>query len=1405
MSFKVKIAFLLAIIYNVLSFPQSTYFIKYKNTVSRSLINEKIQTGEFFSPHSGKKLANVIFSAQYFAKNLGKDDSNLSRIVKLTFDSQAAAEKFIEEAKNDPSIEYIQQSNIYKIDSIPNDSLAGQQWALKKIRAFDAWNITEGSDSILIGVIDTGIDYLHPDLKNQIYINPGETGTDKNGNNKEYNGIDDDHNGFVDDYMGWDFTDRKGFPFDSSAGDYLDWDNNPMDENGHGTFIAGIIAAETNNLIGIAGVAPKAKLLNLRAFDPSGYGEEDDVAAAILYAVKMGAKVINMSFGDTQYSYVLRDVIRYAYSKGVVLVASSGNDGNDLPHYPSGYSEVICVGNSTVDDNVAPSSNYGSTLDLVAPGTDILTTAKGGGYATVSGTSASAPFVSAAAGLILSLGNFTNEEVKQILKSTADDIEQSGWDSKSGAGRLDLYKAVSVTAPSVIKFNYPEQNFSTSSDTLTINATILSAYFNGYSLYEGTGLNPDRWTTLIQNGQYQFKGSNIYNLNISNFNDSVYCLRLVVYQSSGKPLEERVNFNVIRNPPIAQLVFAGSAFYGEKSTILASVYTNQPTTVRMYYKLVGAGSFNFVTLDGFNTNVQMVNSMHYGFIPKELVSPDSKYEVYFEAQNQVGLKTVINNLGKDYFFNTDFPLKPAYQIQEPFSLQAGDIYENPINLTSSDSNEVVLRKASNPRISTIYKLKGNSFIQIDSLQDRIVNDFGDFNFNGKKDFLTSFVYDGFIYEQDSAYSTKLDVKFIDTTGKFWPVLAQDIDNDGKTELIEIDSDTSFVIWKVNGDLSLSDPVRLVNFTAAGDGGNVLTYPHAVITDMDGDGKNEIWMVDQDGDIFSYKILGSNQYLKDKVISSGFESSSAYIAAGHYTDGKKESMAVLLHSKSNLDIAPYYRLIIFNFVSDSINIVYDQTFIDPTTEFNSQFQQADNSLRFADLDNSGTDQLILFVYPYSYIFKYNGGQNTIISYKENINSSSVFVGDLNKDGVPEVAFPTSQGITFYEFSVPNSPATPTNLSGYNIDSSVAMLSWTGNSPEYLVYRGTTNSNLVLIDSTASNSFLDSTVSNSLTYYYGIKSADYSKRISYSNISQIIQVYSHNPAVPLAAVSKNQNSVLINFSAKINTTIDDLLSFEIPGTGAPNSISAASQFSYLLSFNSPLPIGPNKIIVKDLIDFYGSPIKEDTLDFTVINTINNKEFFISSHEILSPYKIKITFNNDVDTVAALNKENYVFSPYNKISGIQFDKEDHKTIYIILDGSRPVGSIGKEYTLHILNITSSSNSGNVPINSGAGSYLVLTAVANNLANLYVYPSPARLNSGNEYITFANLPGHIKIAIFNLNGKQVFDTEGKTDNGGFEYNLKDVNGNLLNSGIYIYRIATLDDSNNEIEVKLGKFAVVK
>ncbi|MCL5029149.1 MAG: S8 family serine peptidase [Bacteroidetes bacterium] len=1405
MNCKAVIAFLISLFFSFISYSQTTCFIKYKNSVDLSAIAEKIKSKQFISSKSIQSIGNLNISASFFARNLGKDDPNLSRIVKLTFPDYNSEQTFISQIKNDPSVEYVQSSNLYKIDSIPNDSLVSQQWALQKIKAFDAWNITQGSDTIIIGLIDTGIDYLHPDLKNKIYINKGEVGIDQKGNNKKNNGIDDDGNGFIDDYMGWDFTDRKGFPFDSTSGDYLGWDNDPMDENGHGTYIAGILAAETNNQIGIAGAAPKIRILNIRAFDPSGYGEEDDVASAILYAVKMGAKVINMSFGDTQYSNVLRDVIKYAYSKGVVLVASAGNDGSEEPHYPSGYSEVICVGNSTEDDYVASSSNYGSTLDLVAPGTNILTTEKGGGYTEVSGTSASAPFVSATTGLILSLGNFSNEDVKQILKSTADDIEQPGWDIRSGAGRLNMYKALSSLAPSIIKFDSPTQDYSTLSDTLKIYATVLSAYFSNYSLYIGTGQNPPTWINLIQDGQYQFENKNIYNLNLSSYADSTYCLRLVVQLNNGKTTEERVNFNIIRKPPSANLIFIGPAYYGDKATILASIHTDQLSVIKMYYKKSGEKDFSTISLDGFSSNTLSVNNLHYGFIPLDIVNQNTSYEIYFEAINQVGLTTIINNNGSDFNISTNFPLYPVYSTELPYALPPGEIYQYPLNITSTDSNEVAIRKSSNPQNSYFYKLSGSNFIKFDSLQGMILKDYGDFNNNGKKDLLTYFVYDGFIYEQLNPFSPNFVQKFADTTKIFWPILAQDIDGDGKTEILAIDSDTSFVVWKVQSNLSLSDSVRLTNFAQNVTENKVLDSPNAVITDLNGDGKKEIWMVDKGGDIFSYNIIGSDNYQKGKVISTGFESSSSYLTAGKYLGNGTTEMAVLLHSIPNIDIAPYYRLVIFNFIADSLNIIYDNAFIDPTTEFNTQFQQVDNSIRFADIDNDGRDELILFIYPYSYILKYENGQSSIISYEKNINSNSIFVGDLNKNGVPEVAFPTNSGIRFYEFAVSNYPSTPTDLTGYSIDSSNIHLGWIGYSNKYYVYRGDQQSDLILLDSTTSNNYKDTSCKNNFSYYYAIKSVDETKQYPTSNLSQIIKIYCHNPAQIISAISKSSNSVLITFSNKINNSIDDFNSFEILPSNFPSSVSTESQYSYLITFTDPLNTGENYLSIKNVNDFYGSPLKNDTVKFIVDSVSSQISFYVQSYEILNPYKIKLSFNMDVDSVSAVNINNYIFTPENKVTNVQVDNNDPKSIFLNLNGQKPVGSIGIQYKLRITNLISSDQSGNIKINSSSGSYIVLTKISDNLSDVYVYPSPVRILFGNEKITFANLPQRVKITIFNLNGKKINEIDRTSDNGGLDYNLMDIYGRLLNSGIYLFRIVRYDNSNNEVEQKIGKFAVIR
>jgi hypothetical protein len=205
----------------------------------------------------------------------------------------------------------------------------------------------------------------------------------------------------------------------------------------------------------------------------------------------------------------------------------------------------------------------------------------------------------------------------------------------------------------------------------------------------------------------------------------------------------------------------------------------------------------------------------------------------------------------------------------------------------------------------------------------------------------------------------------------------------------------------------------------------------------------------------------------------------------------------------------------------------------------------------------------------------------------------------------------------------------------------------------------------------------------------------------------------------------------------------------------------------------------------------------------STIILPEFFISSFKILDAYTIRLDFNLDVDETSALNVDNYLFDPDNKVTSAQLES-NKKSVTLSLKGQKPVGSIGREYVLRLTNTKSSVTTGSIRINNGAGSYVVLSGFAKDLSEVYVYPNPAN-TSKNENITFANLPRYAKITIWSIGGTKINELEESDGDGGVTYNLKDFSGNTIASGIYFYRIVMLDESNEEKEEKLGKFAIIR
>jgi hypothetical protein len=447
-----------------------------------------------------------------------------------------------------------------------------------------------------------------------------------------------------------------------------------------------------------------------------------------------------------------------------------------------------------------------------------------------------------------------------------------------------------------------------------------------------------------------------------------------------------------------------------------------------------------------------------------------------------------------------------------------------------------------------------------------------------------------------------------------------------------------------------------------------------------------------------------------------------------------------------------------------------------------------------------------VFPYSYIFGSFATQNLVISYKENVNSNSIFIGDINRNSVKEVAFPTNEGIKFYEFSLSNKANVPFDLTGYSIDSSSIYIRWLGLGNKFYIYRGDGESSLFLIDSVSNTEYTDLLVLNNKNYFYAVQAYDASKPDPMSNLSIVIKVYSHTPAKIESITSTTTESITVTFTERISNTIDNLNSFTLMNLGIPNSISPQNQKALLLTFNNNLPAGSNSLIIKNIRDYYGSPIQTDTISFMVDLTIFQQEqFFISSHQLINPYKLKITFNMEVDENDALNLLNYVFEPSILVTSVSVDQSDKRNVILSWDKQKPVGSVGKEYVLKINNIRSSAQTGGLPIAPGAGSYLVLTSFASDLSDVYVYPQPSKVEDGLGKITFANLPNKAKILILSLEGKQIASIDENDGNGGVEFILKDQNGHALNSGIYMYRVVRLDETGNEVEEKLGKFAVIQ
>ena len=395
--------------------------------------------------------------SRMFPQPAGKGGSvDLSLFHVVQFSSPHDVFTLAEELTRGPDVEYAEPWFIYPLAGgtfLPNDPFYQQQWHLPKIKAAEAWDITQGDSTIVVAIVDSGTEWTHPDLAPNIWTNPGESGTDAQGNNKRTNSIDDDNNGFVDDWHGWDLA---GAHYQLPI---LIPDNNPTStgtNNEHGTHVAGIAAAATNNGTGVASIGFRTHILPVKcsADDDNRAGGTAFILTGyqgIVYAADMGAYVINCSWGGAGGSQFEQDVIDYATEQGSLVVGAAGNSGSDVFFSPAGYRNVLGVASTGQSDFKSFFSNYGYWLDVSAPGENILSTLHGSKYNNTtdwSGTSMASPLVAGLAALVKKqLPQLSMLQVGEQVRVTCDNIESQnpGFPNQLGKGRINAFRALTET------------------------------------------------------------------------------------------------------------------------------------------------------------------------------------------------------------------------------------------------------------------------------------------------------------------------------------------------------------------------------------------------------------------------------------------------------------------------------------------------------------------------------------------------------------------------------------------------------------------------------------------------------------------------------------------------------------------------------------------------------------------------------------------------------------------------------------------------------------------------------------------------------------------------------------------------------------------------------------------------